>query len=420
MRFRATTIKLMMIQQHQRPGQRLAVLACLFFMAGVLNSRAQSGSTPATFLLDGALLRDNKTAIQQGNQSLRAAKQTLLTSAGKVLTKPAHSVVEKTKLPPSGDKHDYMSVGPYWWPDSTKPGGLPYIRKDGQINPERYAVQDGTYLNGLCDDVQVLALAYYYSDDEQYARRAANLLRVWFLNSDTRMNPNLNYGQAIPGITEGRGIGLIDTRMLAKLVDAVQLLTGSKAWPKKDHVALQGWFRQFLTWMTTSPIGKDEEDEHNNHGTYYDFQAVAFALFLEDKPLARQMIEQKTYRRIQSQLKEDGSQPHELARTLTWGYSVMNLKGFFGLARLAENVNIDLWNYETPDGKSVKKAYFWMLPYAEGEKPWTFQQIKAMHREEFLPLKAVAESKYKRPGESGMPTASIGNDTIFALTKSLF
>ncbi|XWW45365.1 alginate lyase family protein [Fibrella sp. USSR17] len=399
-------------------GQRLALWVCLLLAAGGLRTYAQSAKIPTTFLIDPSVLAASKAAIGQGNTALQTAKQTLLANADKTLTKPAHSVVEKTKTPPSGDKHDYMSVGPYWWPDSSKANGLPYIRKDGQINPDRYAIQDGTYLNALCDDVQLLSLAYYFSDDEKYARRAAELLRVWFLNNDTRMNPNLNYGQAIPGITEGRGIGLIDTRMLAKLVDATQLLTGSKAWPKQDHVALQGWFRQFLTWMLTSPIGKDEEDEHNNHGTYYDFQSLAFALFLNDKPLAKQILEDKTVKRIQSQLKEDGSQPHELARTLTWGYSVMNLKGFFGLARLAENVNMDLWNYQTPDGKSLKKAYFWMLPYADQQKPWTFQQIKTPHFDEFLPLKAVAQTKYKTAPATPVPAS--GTDSVFALTQTLF
>ncbi|CCH01052.1 hypothetical protein FAES_3043 [Fibrella aestuarina BUZ 2] len=394
---------------------RLACWCCLFLMLAVSPMTAQSVGKPATFLLDAGLLQANKRAMQQGDAALLAARQTLIATANKALTKPIHSVVEKTKLPPSGNKHDYMSVGPYWWPDSTKANGLPYIRKDGQVNPERYAVQDATYLNALCDDVQLLALAYYFSDDETYARRAADLLRVWFLNEATRMNPNLNYGQAIPGITDGRGIGLIDTRMLAKLVDAVQLIKGTKAWPAADQRALQEWFRAFLTWMQTSPVGKDEEDEHNNHGTYYDFQTVAFALFLDDKPLARQLLQQKTMNRIQSQLKPDGSQPHELARTLSWGYSIMNLKGFFGLAQLAEAVNIDLWNYQTPDGKSLKKAYQWLIPYAKGEKQWTFQQIKPLHREEFLPISAVAAMKY-----GSTTPAATNNDSMFRLTRSLF
>lgn len=396
---------------------RVALCGCMLLTLSMRPVVGQSVTKPATFLLDAVLMQANKDRIRQGNEPLKAARQTLLAAADKVLTEPAHSVTEKSKTPPSGDKHDYMSVGPYWWPDSAKANGLPYIRKDGQVNPERSAVKDETYLKNICDDVQTLAVAYYFSDDDKYARRAAELLRVWFLNPDTRMNPNLNFGQAIPGITEGRGIGLIDTRNLANLVDAVQLLKSSKAWLKSDHIALQTWFRQFLTWMLTSSIGKDEEDQHNNHGTYYDFQTVAFALFLDDKVLAKQMIEQKTKARIQSQLKSDGSQPHELARTLSWGYSTMNLKGFFGLATLAENVGIDLWHYETADGKSIKKAYEWMLPYAENQKPWTFQQIKAPHREDFLPLKAVAASKYK---QAGSPVAALSGSGLFALTNSLF
>ncbi|MGF7217516.1 hypothetical protein GGR92_003690 [Spirosoma lacussanchae] len=394
--------------------QRLALCGCLIGMALVFDSVAQPVRKPATFLLDATLLQANKQKIRQGDPAMTAARQALLTAADQVLTRPAHSVMEKSKTPPSGSKHDYMSVGPYWWPDTTKPNGLPYIRKDGQINPERSAIVDETYLKNLCDDVPTLALAYYYSDNEKYARRAAERLRIWFLDPATKMNPNLNYGQAIPGITEGRGIGLIDSRGLANLTDAVQLLQGSKAWSQQDHRALQGWVQQFMDWMLTSPIGKDEEDEHNNHGTYYDVQTVAFALFLDNRALARQMLEQKTMKRIQTQLKPDGSQPHELARTLSWNYSIMNLKGFFTLAQLAETVGVDLWKYQTPDGKSIRKAYEWLVPYARQEKPWTFQQIKPLHYEEFAPVQAVASQKY------GTSAAGSARDTgLFALTHSL-
>ncbi len=117
-----------------------------------------------------------------------------------------------------------MSIGPYWWPDPAKPDGLPYIRRDGEVNPERQAIKDVDYLKNLNADVSVLGLAYYLTGEEKYARHAADLLRVWFLNKETRMNPNLNYGQAIPGKTEGRGIGIIDTKGLVNLIDGVQLL----------------------------------------------------------------------------------------------------------------------------------------------------------------------------------------------------
>lgn len=390
------------------------LIALLFFALTMPALWAQQKAP--TFLLDGTFLAQQKAQSKQGDAAVQQALEALIQQARQTLNHPTYSVTYKSKVPPSGDKHDYMSVGPYWWPDSTKPDGLPYIRKDGRINPERYTIKDATYLHQLCVDVQQLAVTYYFTEDETYARRAAELLRVWFLNPETRMNPNLNYGQAIPGVTDGRGIGLIDSRYFAVLVDAVQLLKPSKAWPKAEHQALQSWFRTFLDWMQTSPVGKDEADEHNNHGTYYDFQAVAMALFIEDTDLARRMLEKQTLPRISSQFAVDGSQPHELARTVSWGYCVMNLQGFFGLALLAENLNMNLWTYETPEGKGLKKAFLWLLPYAEGKKPWTHQQIKAMHREEFIPLQALAARKY-----SDVPAVTIPNPSGFLrLTQAIF
>ncbi len=94
--------------------------------------------------------------------------------------------------------------------------------------------------------------------------------------------------------------------------------------------------------------------------------------------------------------------------------------GFFGLARLAENVNIDLWAYETPDGKSIKKAFFWMLPYASGQKTWDHKQIKPMHRELFQPLERVARSRYKGADDPAAPNPMTNERSLFTLTHSLF
>jgi hypothetical protein len=352
---------------------------------------------PGTFLIKPEILAANKQKINSGDKLLTEALSLVETDATKALSNGPYSVTYKSKTPPSGDKRDYMSVGPYWWPDPSKPDGLPYIRKDGETNPERYDIKDAEYFKALCRDVLLLSVAYYFTDEEPYAAKAAGLLRVWFLDEATRMNPNLNYGQAIPGHTDGRGIGLIDTRELSNLIDGVQLLKTSGSLSDAEYRNLQSWFAQFLDWMTSSPIGLDEADEHNNHGTYYDVQTVSISLFTGQKERAIQFLNQQTKARIESQLATDGSQPHELARTLSWGYSLMNLSGFFELATLAENVNIDLWNYTSPGGKSIKAAYFWLLPYAEG-KEWTYEQIKAINYSDFTRLSHIAVSKY--PGDA--------------------
>lgn len=365
------------------------------FLCAVLWQPLQAADgPPATFLLKPAVLQHAQQRLQQGDTALQRALGTLLRNADKALQNGPYSVVFKSKTPPGGSKHDYMSVGPYWWPDSTKADGLPYIRKDGQVNPERFSIRDAEYHNALCKDVLTLGLAWYYTGKEAYANKAAGLLRTWFIDEATRMNPHLNYGQAIPGRTKGRGIGLIDTHNLSKLIDGIQLLKNSAALRPEDYKAIQAWYAQFLQWMRNSPIGLDEADEHNNHGTWYDVQTVSIALFTGQPQLARQILQEQTMPRIESQLKEDGSQPHELARTLSWSYSSMNLKGFFELALLAENVNIDLWHYETPGRKGIQKAFTWMLPYAAGKKPWEHQQIKPADYSTYMELAAVAGQKY--------------------------
>lgn len=350
--------------------------------------------TPHTFLIKPAALLSGKQKLQERNPAMLKALETLISDADKALQNGPYSVVFKSKTPPSGSKHDYMSVGPYWWADPTKADGLPYIRKDGQVNPERFTIKDAEYHKDLCRDVYLLGVAWYYTGRPQYAAKAVKLLQAWFLAPETRMNPNLNYGQAIPGRTDGRGIGLIDTRNLAKLIDGVQLLKNSPALSTADYQGIQAWYRQFLEWMRSSPIGLDEADEHNNHGTWYDVQTVSIALFTGQPALAKEILQQQTMPRIESQLKEDGSQPHELARTLSWNYSSMNLKGFFELALLAENVNIDLWHYVSPGKKNLKNAFAWMLPFAGGEKKWQHQQIKPPGYETYLEVAVVAAQQY--------------------------
>jgi hypothetical protein len=398
----------------------LRVAAICFFAFAIFSSvlYAKTDSKPQTFLLRADLLEANKARLKKGDPVLAQALRALTSRADEALKKGPYSVTFKSKTPPSGDKHDYMSVGPYWWPDSSKADGLPYIRKDGQVNPERYAIKDADYHGALCEDVYLLGIAWFFTNDEKYAAHAVKLLQVWFLNADTKMNPNLNFGQGIPGRMHGRGIGIIDTRNLAKLIDGVQLLKNSKRLPAADYKGVQDWYRQFLTWMTTSPIGLDEADEFNNHGTWYDVQVVSMALFTGQPELAKKILEQQTKKRIDSQFKEDGSQPHELARTLSWNYSQMNLNGFFELARLAEHVNVDLWNYVSSDGKGLKKAFTWMLPYASGQKKWEHRQIKPIRSDAFVSMAKMVSAKYPDIDISSLPTTP--EDRMLTLTGATF
>jgi hypothetical protein len=396
----------------------LHILSCIALVVCSLFLQSFKGPVH-TFLIKPQYLQNAKDKIQKGDKALLKALDDLKIRADKALKSGPYSVTYKSKVPPSGDKHDYMSVGPYWWPDSTKADGLPYIRKDGQVNPERFTIKDADYHGSLCRDVNLLGLAWYFTGDTKYSDHAAKLLKVWFLDKETRMNPNLNYGQAIPGVTDGRGIGIIDTHVLARLIDGLQLLKDSKSLSAADYKGIQDWYKAFLHWMRTSPIGLDEADEFNNHGTWYDVQTVSIALFTGQDDLAKQILEEQTKKRIASQLANDGSQPHELARTVSWNYSVMNLQGFFQLAALAENVGVDLWNYTTPDGKSIKAAFTWLLPFAEKKKPWTHKQIKPIHPEGFAALARIASQHYPDLDISGLKTDE-SDKSITLLTNTSY
>ena len=63
----------------------------------------------------------------------------------------------------------------------------------------------------MSTDALTLGVAAWFFDDDPSAKQAARNLRVWFIDPETRMNPNLEHGQAIRGVNEGRGTGLIDT-----------------------------------------------------------------------------------------------------------------------------------------------------------------------------------------------------------------
>ena len=206
--------------------------------------------------LDFKTLAEKKTFLKANDVDLQTAYAELINNANKLLNYQQVSVMDKKDLPPSGNKHDYMSIAPYWWPNPATNNGLPYIRKDGEVNPEVRNYSDKENMPKLCENVYNLSLAYYFSDDEKYAEHASKLLRVWFLDSATKMNPNLNYGQAIKGVTDGRGAGVIDTRQFIFALDGVALLQNSKSWTNKDNTALKSWFIEYLNWLNTSKIGK--------------------------------------------------------------------------------------------------------------------------------------------------------------------
>ena len=308
--------------------------------------------------------------------TLQPARAAMLARADAALGRAPYTVVDKTQTPASGDKHDYMSMGPYWWPDRLKPNGEPYVRRDGQINPERETnAFDLSDLEAMSQDVQALSLAYYFTGDERYAAKASEFIKVWFLAPDTRMNPNLNHGQAVPGVVSGRAEGVIDAVRLVRVVESLGLLDTSPSLTDKDRAGLRDWFAALVEWMATSPIGRDEKAATNNHGVYYDMLISEFALYSGMDDVARSVAGRFGATRLAPQVAPDGSLPQELARTRSLHYTAWTLTASFDIAQLGQCVGVDVWNYATPDGRSLRKATDFLAGWAGRETEWRWPEL---------------------------------------------
>jgi hypothetical protein len=291
------------------------VFTLLIAIIWPLTAQAQQASPADVLLLNRGVLDEARRSYRSDPSQVPPAVRRLLGEAEQATAAELVSVIQKQQPPPSRDLHDYMSLGPYWWPDSTKPNGLPYVRRDGEVNPEYRTVGDNERIGQMVDNVQTLALAYAVTEEERYAQRAIRQVTCWFLDDSTHMNPHLEYAQAIKGVNQGRGIGIIETYSFRHLIDAMILLRHSRHWTPEIHRRITGWFTAYLKWLQESPNGKDEAGWKNNHGSAYDVQVSSIALFLGKTDVARRILGEVGTKRFAVQVEPDGSQPLELERT---------------------------------------------------------------------------------------------------------
>ncbi len=380
---------------------------CLVLIVGKTYSQQMR-----VFSLDGATLTKVRTAIQANSKEYKQAYKKLLRDAEKALAVAPVSVMDKAQIPTSGDKHDYMSLARYFWPDTSKPDGLPYINKDGETNPEVESITDRKNVEVNTNNAWNLALAYFFSGEEKYAEKSSILLRTWFLDMATKMNPNLNFGQIVKGKEGGRPSGLIEMRSLIKVVDIIGLLAGSASWTEADQKGMTTWFEQYFQWLNENSIGVKEAGTTNNHGTWLCAQKIAIALFLDKKEMATQLSNEAKEKVIATQITPEGEQPRELARTRSLHYTHFNLEAMFTLASFAKSAGVDLWNYQTEDGRSIRKALDWVLPVVTGDKKWEAKQIDDFKMAKFYEVLYQASVEFKDAHYADIASQIDGEDAV--------
>ena len=271
------------------------------------------------------------------------------------------------------DEHDYYSEAPYWWPNPENPGG-PYIRKDGLFNPARFTANK-TALNAVADAVFTLGAAAYLLDDPRYAQRAARDVRTWFIDPRTRMNPNLDFAQAIRGVNQGRGAGILDGRVFIRALQGMDFLAQTGSWDAKDQAAVRHWFEDYLHWLTHSNNAEDQKSSGNSHASWWTAQVAAVSGYVENN--TEQQMAFNYYREhiFPRQIRRNGSAPGEEARTRSLSYSAFNLEAYSMICRMAQVRGTDLWNVRAKSGATIATVIDYLEPYFSDPKKWAKKQI---------------------------------------------
>jgi hypothetical protein len=292
----------------------------------------------------------------------------ILKAANQYLGEKPIPITASSSARSAGGVHDFFSEADYWWPDPKNPDG-PYIQRDGMSNPDNF-VDHRRALMRLSVQVPALVAAWKLTKDKRYAAKAAEHLRAWFIDERTRMNPNLQYAQAIHGVTTGRGTGIIDTIHLVEVARAIEVLKDSSALSMTELGAITQWFMDYLTWMTTSKNGTDERDAKNNHTTCWVMQVAAFAQLVGDEKLLDYCRERFKTVIVPNQIATNGSFPEELRRTKPYGYELFNLEAMATVCQILSTPQNNLFTFQTADGRGFRRAVEYMAPFIADKKSW--------------------------------------------------
>lgn len=322
------------------------------------------------FILSSVLLLSCNTSSNWNEAGEAVLKDLIVSNAAWAMEQEPETVTAYLCDRSAGGIHDFYSEGDYWWPN---PEGedKPYIRRDGETNPNNFVAHRHSMIR-FSQIVGSLATAYVTTGDEKFVEHAFKHINAWFVNADTKMNPNLQYAQAIKGITTGRGIGIIDTIHLMEVAQGILMMQHADNVDKEVLAKAKDWFKQYIVWLRTHPNGLDEMNTKNNHATCWAMQVASFAKLVEDKETLDFCRERYKNILLPNQMADNGSFPLELERTKPYGYALFNLDAMVTLVQILSTEDDNLWEYKTEKGLSIRDGIQFMYPFIKDKGTWTY------------------------------------------------
>ncbi len=339
---------------------------------------------PKTLILNGYQLSDIRKQYKEKTEPFFRAVNALCQKADEIIELGPWSVVDKTSLPPSGNLHDYYSINKYGWPNPNTPDGLPYLSRDGEINPACYSSDfDALHLVEFSEALGTLSLAAYLAGKDDYSRRAAKLVNTWFLDEETRQTPHFIFAQTVPGKDATSFTGIVEARHLIYVTESIRLLHLLGALSGKEYSALEQWYTQLLKWLCQSRAGAKAKGNGNNISLWYDLQCLAYAQFVGDTALVEEITRYRAFLRIEEQVELDGSLPRELKRTNPSNYVAFTLVALAQLSRIGEEAGVRLWDSQTGDGRNFHAVHDWLtrLAASRGLRDFTIPLLAELHDE---------------------------------------
>ena len=320
----------------------------------------------------GFAISTTEDILQHPRQSVETLERPrVLTAARRYLQESPRTIVSAPAPRSAGSLHDYFSEADYFWPDPKNPSG-PYVNRDGESNPGNFNAHR-LLLIRLSIQMPALASAWRLTRKPEFAEHAAAHLRAWFIDPATRMNPNLQYAQAVHGVTTGRSYGIIDTLHLVEVAQAAIILHDGGALAESDWQGTRTWFAEYLNWMQTSVPGQKERDAKNNHGSCWLLQAAEFAMLTGNAGVVRESCDRLKSTLLATQIAPDGGFPLELARTKPYGYSLFNLDVLGMLAHVLSKTSDNLWEYSLPDGRGLAVCFRFITPFIANKQAWPYR-----------------------------------------------